>query len=190
MSHLELSGPHLVRLGAAGVAPSAALLEVGKISKAAASACRQGALLDHGWVRLFGDGEDLPSLSVWNESERLQLSDAGPSLYIANDVIGGLFLLNPAGDISYLSPDGLELEELTSSFEELLAFLLSGDLETFYDGYRFPNWQQIVQELSPHESYFCYPPLWAEGGEEAFLEKRAVVPALELRAMVLKALTI
>lgn len=186
---MELSGPHVVRVGAAGAAPSATLLEIGEISKAAASACRRGVLLDHGWVRLFGDGDDLPSLSAWNASGRLQLSDAGPSFYIANDVMGGLFLLNPAGDITYLSPDGLELEELTSSFEELLELLLSGDLETFYDGYRFPNWQQIVRELSPHESYFCYPPLWAEGGEEAFLEKREVVPALELRSFVLEALS-
>ncbi len=190
MSKKRFSGKNFVRTGTSSER-SAVALEMVAISPACASVVEVGGLIvDHGWVRVFGDGREDPRLEEWNSESRIEVDDSGPAFFIANDVIGGIFLMSRRGSVLYLSPDSLEVEEATEDYASFVEFALEGDLDTFYEGYRFPGWKDAVGRLSTSDSYFSYPPLWAEGGETAFQRERSVVPALELRTFILKAISL
>ncbi|TKC09760.1 DUF2625 domain-containing protein [Pedobacter frigoris] len=140
-----------------------------------------GLLIDNGWIRILGSGhEKLPrSLPSWNEGKLKN------SLLIADDVIGGFFILNGGGlgsdlgKIYYLAPDNLTYEALDRGYSEFLEFCLNGDLEKFYDGLRWKNWRADVSKINGDQVFNFYPFLWTKEGKDINKSSKKVISVEE-----------
>ncbi|MFE5774065.1 DUF2625 family protein [Streptomyces sp. NPDC056485] len=140
-----------------------------------------GLLVDSGWLRVFGGGSGAvadgrhPSLAQVNRFP----ADFDPGwhpaagLVVGHDVVGGVFALNggdPAatgrpgapGQMTYFAPDTLEWEAMEMSHSGWVSWLLSGGLETFYDGMRWPGWREEIAALAVGQGLSVYPFLWSE----------------------------
>jgi hypothetical protein len=147
-----------------------------------------GLLIDHGWVRVLGSGHPrLPrSLPEWNKG---RTSLGGPNLpyylLVADDVLGGFFALNggqfegKVGELWYAAPDTLEWEGLELTYTDFLQWCFAGDLARYYEGRRWPGWEEDVSRLPGNEGYSIVPPLWTEGPAIGERDRRAV-PLAEL----------
>jgi Protein of unknown function DUF2625 len=152
-----------------------------------------GLLVDRGWLRILGSGHArLPrSLPYWNASRTsFGRGDAPDDLLIGDDVLGGFFAINGGalsvtlGNVCYYAPDRLEWEDLGRGYTEFIRWCLAGDLGAFYEGYRWPGWENEIAGIGGDQAYSLYPPLWAEG--PAIRERdRRLVPIAELFAMYL-----
>ncbi|KJY34479.1 DUF2625 domain-containing protein [Streptomyces sp. A1547] len=137
-----------------------------------------GLLMDNGWLRVFGGGSGsgrLPSLAQVNRFP----TDFDPGwhpatgLVVGHDIVGGVFALNGAdpaaagrpgapGQMTYFAPDTLEWEAMEMSHSGWVSWLLSGRLETFYDGMRWPGWREETAVLAFEQGLSVYPFLWSE----------------------------
>ncbi|MER6346506.1 DUF2625 family protein [Streptomyces sp. NPDC001595] len=139
-----------------------------------------GLVVDDGWVRVFGGGRSvagagLPSLAQVNRFP----ADFDPAwhpaagLVVGHDVVGGVFALNagdPAavgrpgapGQMTYFAPDTLAWEAMDMGHSGWVSWLLSGRLETFYDGLRWPGWREEAAALAFSQGISVYPFLWSE----------------------------
>jgi len=139
-----------------------------------------GLLVDHGWVRVLGAGCDrLPrDLASWNglgADPRLE-----GALLVGDDVIGGFFAVNGGrfatgrGNVFYLAPDSLRWQDLGAGYTQWLSWLLLGDVETFYEGMRWPGWPDEVAALDGDRAYSIYPFPFAKGPPIPERRRRAV----------------
>ncbi len=127
-----------------------------------------GMLIDNGWIRILGSGNKKLSRSLpdWNKNKSKDY------LLIADDAVGGLFMLNGGGlgpdlgKVYYLSPDNLNYEPLDRSYTEFLDFCFNGNLNKFYDGLRWKDWDKEVSKLSGDEAFNFYPFLWTKEGKD------------------------
>ncbi|MGC4088919.1 MAG: DUF2625 family protein [Polyangiaceae bacterium] len=121
-----------------------------------------GLLVDHGWLRILGSASRrLPrSLPDWNSA--LVATAPGsppPFLLVADDVIGGFFaidggsLTQAPGKVHYFAPDSLDWQDLDVSYSDFIVFALSGDLEKFYDGFRWPGWRDEVAAMAGDSAF-------------------------------------
>lgn len=146
-----------------------------------------GLLVDHGWVRILGGGNDtfLRDLLNWNAIDVDSTSRLENCILIADDVIGGFFAINggqfsgEAGEVFYFAPDTLEWEGLGVGYTEFIQWILCGDLNKFYEEFRWEGWEQEVSSIRENESMLVYPFLWAEGPKINHRSKK-VVPVEEL----------
>jgi hypothetical protein len=152
-----------------------------------------GLLVDHGWVRILGGGcaRLEGDLASWNGlGERPLVEPFSGAMLVAHDVLGGFFALDGGalgegqGAAYYLAPDTLEWEKLANGYSELVAFLLTGDLAKFYEGFRWPGWEQDVAALPPDRGYSFMPPLFAK--DEGQGRDRRDVPMHELLSLNLE----
>lgn len=129
-----------------------------------------GILIDNGWLRILGSGDELikRSLLSWNKGKTFDTSlDELPFLLVADDVLGGLFAINAGGfgeDVGgmyYFAPDMLEWEEMELTYDQFLYFCFSGDLKDFYGDFRWISWQDDVKSLSLDEAFHLNPPLYS-----------------------------
>ncbi|OOF37280.1 DUF2625 domain-containing protein [Rodentibacter heidelbergensis] len=127
-----------------------------------------GMLIHHGWLRILGSGSfQLPrGLMDWNFSKSFKESGEKPQyLLVADDVIGGYFALNGGslgknlGKIYYFSPKDLAWHDLNFTYTEFLAWALNGDLEAFYQGLFWQNWQEAVKQLDGNQVFVFTPDL-------------------------------
>ncbi|WBO67817.1 DUF2625 family protein [Streptomyces camelliae] len=137
-----------------------------------------GLVLDDGWVRVYGAGsaaDGMPGLGRVNGFPADPDPDWYPAhgLVVGHDVLGGVFCLNghdPAragrpgapGQMTYFAPDTLEWEALDMGHSAWVGWLLSGRLETFYDGLRWPAWREEAAALDLAQGITVFPPLWTE----------------------------
>ncbi|MGW7205628.1 DUF2625 family protein [Streptomyces sp. NPDC054837] len=138
-----------------------------------------GLVLDDGWVRVFGGGSGasggLPSLAQVNRFPDAFDPDWSPEagLVVGQDVLGGVFALNghdPAasgrpgfpGRMTYFAPDTLAWEAMDMGHSSWVRWLLSGRLETFYDGLRRPGWREEAAALDLSQGITVFPFLWTE----------------------------
>ena len=127
-----------------------------------------GLLIDNGWIRILGSGNKKLSRSLpdWNKNKSKDY------LLIADDAVGGFFILNGGGlgpdpgKVYYFSPDNLNYEPLDRSYSEFLDFCFNGDLNKFYDGLRWKDWEKEVSKLSGDEVFNFYPFLWTKEGKD------------------------
>jgi hypothetical protein len=147
-----------------------------------------GLLIDNGWIRIPGSGDSrLPrSLPDWNKGKTLkEFGQPAPYLIIADDAIGGFFLLNAGGlgddlgKIYYFAPDNLEYEPLDMTYTDFLNFCFNGDLEGFYQGYRWTNWKEDVSNLSGDKVFNFFPCLWTKEGKDVNKNSRKAIPVDE-----------
>ncbi|MBT2233931.1 DUF2625 family protein [Nonomuraea sp. NEAU-A123] len=161
-----------------------------------------GLILDGGWLRVFGGstmtGADaLPSLAQVNCFPAAFDPGWRPAdgLIVAQDILGGVFALNghdaakagrpgTPGQVIYFAPDSLEWQALEMGYGTWLTWLLTGRLEQFYGGLRWPGWRAEVRVLSPAQGIAFYPFLWSdEAHANLAATTRRPVPVMELLRM-------
>lgn len=147
-----------------------------------------GILIDDGWIRILGSGNPKldRTLPDWNKGKSLEdFGDAASFLLIADDAIGGFFLLNNSelgtelGKVYYFSPDNLEYEPLNLTYSEFLLFCFNYDLDLFYEGNRWLNWQYEVSKLDGNTVFNFYPFLWTKEGKDINKNSRKAIPVEE-----------
>ena len=94
----------------------------------------------------------------------------GGMLVVAYDAAGGFFALNTgryedAGRIYYFAPDTLEWESTELAYSGFMAWLGKGDLEQFYQTFRWKGWQEQVRQLEADQVMSYYPPLRSAEGD-------------------------
>jgi hypothetical protein len=147
-----------------------------------------GILVDHGWLRLLGAGNaELMGLLEWNGLGH----SAGPdpllsdAIVVAHDAVGGFFAINGGafdgsrGDVFYFAPDSLRWEHLDTGYSGLVQWATSGDLASFYEGSRWPGWEQELASAGGDQGFSIYPFLSAAGGP-IIDRSRRLVPMTEL----------
>lgn len=134
-----------------------------------------GILIDNGWIRIYGSGSEKlnRNLPDWNKGKTFQnFGDKPGYLIIADDAVGGFFLLNGGdlgndlGKIYYLSPDNNEYEQLDLTYTEFINFCFSGNIDLFYKDLRWKKWEDDFKELSTNEAFMFYPYLWTKEGRD------------------------
>lgn len=136
-----------------------------------------GIFIQHGWLRILGSGayNFNRDLSVWNKlkDDNQRLDGA---LLVADDVLGGFFAINGGafegelGNVFYLAPDTLEWEDLEVKFSDFVHWTFTGDLNKFYETFRWKCWQAEISKIAGDMGISVYPFLWAEGAE---IDKRS-----------------
>ena len=139
---------------------------------------RSGGIVFDGWVRLLASGErDIVS---WNEA--LGLNNY---IIVADDVLGGLFGLDTNEKLAYFAPDTLEWEGMNITYPQFVRWLVEGDVDKFYENFRWDNWKSEVLELGFSDGINFYPFLWAKAEQErsrkAISLKEIVSFALEMQ---------
>jgi hypothetical protein len=148
-----------------------------------------GILIDGGWIRFLGAGNERigGGLREWNESlggARLD-PPIGDAFVVAYDALGGWFALNGGrwpdrlGDVHYLTPDATGWQPLAFGYSGLLEWCMSERVDQFYSGQRWPSWRAEVAALGPDEAISIYPPLGFESSPVEGRSRRPV-PAREL----------
>ena len=147
-----------------------------------------GILIENGWIRILGSGNEKMNRNLpdWNLGKtHNSLEQKPPYLLIADDVIGGFFLLNGGGlgndlgKIYYLAPDSLEFESLGMSYTEFLFFCFNNDLDDFYKGLRWKNWKSEVSKLNGDTVFNFYPYLWTKEGKNIEKNSKKEIPIEE-----------
>jgi hypothetical protein len=147
-----------------------------------------GILIDNGWIRILGSGNKKlkRSLPDWNLGKAYkEFGQQTPFLLIADDAIGGFFILNGGGlgndlgKIYYLAPDSLQFEPLNLTYTEFLNFCFNNDLEEFYKGYKWKTWKEEVSKLNGDNVFNFVPYLWTKEGKDIENNSRNEVPIEE-----------
>jgi len=147
-----------------------------------------GLLIDDGWIRILGSGNSKfnRTLPDWNKGKSFNEFGETPSfLLIADDAIGGFYLLNggglgsDVGKIYYFSPDNLEYEQLDVTYSEFLEFCFNNNLDKFYEGNRWDGWREEVSKLKGDEVFNFYPFLWTAEGSDINKSVRKIIPVQE-----------
>jgi hypothetical protein len=155
-----------------------------------------GILVDHGWIRILGSGNAKlnRTLYTWNSNKTLT-PDSSPSfVFIADDAIGGYFALNGGGlgtDMGktyYFDPASLKWEPLDLTYSEFLLFCFNDNLEEFYSGLRWRNWEKDVAKLDGSMVFNFYPTLWSNEGKDINKNSRNPVPVEEQYSFTLQTL--
>ncbi|MCM3170881.1 DUF2625 family protein [Paenibacillus sp. MER 99-2] len=131
-----------------------------------------GVLVDHGWITLLGAETEqvVGSLISWNGlSDRPALEALEGVLVVAYDVAGGFFAMDTgkfegSGHVYYFAPDTLEWESTELTYSEFMNWLAHGDLEQFYQTFRWQGWQNDMSQLQQGQVFAYYPPLWTKEG--------------------------
>ncbi|MBV4357581.1 DUF2625 domain-containing protein [Pinibacter aurantiacus] len=147
-----------------------------------------GLLIDNGWIRILGSGNEKlnRTLPDWNKGKSFkEFGEAPTFLLIADDAIGGFYMLNGGGlgkdlgKVYYFSPDNLEYEPLDITYTDFLRFCFEGDLEKFYEGMRWANWKEEVSKLDGNKVFSFYPYLWTKEGKDVNKNHRSAIPVEE-----------
>jgi predicted nuclease of restriction endonuclease-like (RecB) superfamily len=110
-----------------------------------------------------------------------RMSIGSPYLLIADDAIGGFFILNGGGlgkdlgKIYYLSPSSLECEPLDLTYTKFLNFCFNGNFNDFYKKQRWTKWKEEVQNLEGGKVYSFVPFLWTKEGKDIKKNSRKVI---------------
>jgi hypothetical protein len=146
-----------------------------------------GLVLEHGWLRLLGGGaEGLPDVAT--ASGLGHPADGGPPpfLVIAHDVLGGLFALDGGGlgiapgQVCHWGPDTLEWTGLEAGHAAFVAWALDGGAAEFYEGLRWPGWEQEVAAIPLDHGLSLDPPPFTKEGQDVAAAARRPVPFAEL----------
>ncbi|WP_342481813.1 DUF2625 family protein [Paenibacillus sp. FSL L8-0340] len=145
-----------------------------------------GIVFEHGWITLLGAGGEgiYGSLTSWNGLAASQDIPALPGLLIvAYDAAGGFFGLDvgrfgQSGHVYYFAPDTLEWESTQLAYSGFIGWLAEGDLDLFYETFRWEGWEEAALKLQPGQVFGYYPPLWTKEGSGQF-SRKAPIPILE-----------
>lgn len=168
-------------------------LQVTTRSRMGALALHTGGLLvDDGWLRVLGGGDDrgLPSLAQANGLPGGE--QPPPALLVGHDVVGGRFEVNgpdPAvvgrpgdpGEVCYFGPDTLTWESLGVGHGAWLSWIAAGGTSEFYQVLRWPTWREETRDLPLTHGIAVYPFLWSqEAHHDLAATTRSPAPMTEL----------
>ncbi|MEK6494503.1 DUF2625 family protein [Myroides odoratimimus] len=133
-----------------------------------------GLLIDNGWIRVLGGGtETLPSSYQWNKGKTIDQNNQSNGYYIvALDVLGGYFCINSGGlgedigKVYYFAPDTLDFESLDISYSDLIYFFIAGNVDQFYQDFRWNTWKEDIAQLPLDQALHIFPPLWTKEGKQ------------------------
>lgn len=143
-----------------------------------------GILVDGGWLRILGSGS--PKLNrgimAWNKGKSfVQEGEKGGFLLIADDVLGGYFAINAGalgdaiGQVYYFAQDTLAWESLECGYSDFVFWALRGDIQQFYETFRWKDWHEEVKGLNGNQVFSFYPFLWtAEARDLRKVERQAI----------------
>ena len=143
-----------------------------------------GILIHQGWLRILGSGSfKLPrGLMDWNFSKAFSQSGEKPKyLLVADDVIGGYFAIKGGalgdnlGKIYYFSPKDMTWHDLNFSYTEFLLWALNGDIDAFYQGLFWDNWQEDVKRLDGNQMIVFTPELSTDKQTEINQRQRSEI---------------
>jgi len=147
-----------------------------------------GILIDYGWIRLLGSGSPQldRGLMEWNKGKSFESYGEQPSfLLVADDVIGGYFAINAGalgnemGKIYYLAPDTLEWESLGCGYSDFLNWLFNGNIQKFYELFKWKTWKEDVKTINGNQTIFIVPFLWTKEGKDIEQANKKPVPTEE-----------
>jgi len=147
-----------------------------------------GILIDHGWIRVLGSGNTRldRGLMEWNKGKTIENYGEQPSfLLVADDAIGGYFAINGGalgdemGKIYYLAPDTLEWESLGCGYSDFLNWLFNGNIQKFYELFKWKTWEEDVKNINGNQTIFIVPFLWTKEGKDVEKASRKPVPTEE-----------
>ncbi|MDR3058595.1 MAG: DUF2625 domain-containing protein [Prevotella sp.] len=147
-----------------------------------------GLLIDNGWIRILGSGSDRMkrTLPDWNIGKTFsEFGEPAPYLLVADDAIGGFYAINGGffgqdmGNMYYFAPDMLKWIPMEIGYSQFLLFCFETNMNDFYAGLRWNNWQNDIENLHPDYTYSFYPFLWTKEGVDINKVHKEVVPAEE-----------
>jgi hypothetical protein len=142
-----------------------------------------GILIDNGWIRILGSGNKKTNrnISDWNLGKSItEFGQQAPYFLVADDVIGGFFAINGGelgedlGQMYYFAPDCLEWEALDMGYSDFIWWTLTGDLEQFYQGLRWNNWKEEIEQLENDKGIGFFPFLWTEYNDVNDLSRKHI----------------
>ncbi|MDR6322772.1 DUF2625 family protein [Actinoplanes couchii] len=137
-----------------------------------------GLVVDHGWLRVLGGGHDgLPDV--------VEAMPESGGLVVAFDVMGGQFVWGrpqpgAAPTVNYFGPEDLVWQDLERGYGDWLHAMLAGALTGFYEGLRWPGWENEVAAVALDNGIDTFPPPWTAEGKDLSQVSRKAVPLGEL----------
>lgn len=148
-----------------------------------------GLLIDNGWIRILGSGSDRMkrTLPDWNQGKTFEeFGEPAPYLLVADDAIGGFYAINAGflgkdmGNMYYFAPDLLRWLPMEIGYSQFLLFCFETDMNDFYEGLRWKDWEKDVAALNPDYAYSFVPFLWTKEGKDINDVSRKVIPVEEV----------
>lgn len=142
-----------------------------------------GILIDNGWIRILGSGSEKLSRNLpdWNKGKSItEFGQQASYFLVADDVIGGFFAINGGefgedlGQMYYFAPDCLEWEAMEMGYSDFIWWALTGDLEQFYEGLKWNNWNIEIKNLNGNKGIGFYPFLWTEYDNVNNLSRKSI----------------
>jgi hypothetical protein len=150
-----------------------------------------GWLVDHGWLRVLGGtaSPGLPDIATVSGLPE-EVTEPVPvcGLLVAYDVLGGQFAINGGGlagrpgEVCYWAPDSLDWDGLDLGHTDFVEWVLAGDHDGFYDGFRWDGWEAETEALAPDQAWSLVPFLWTDEFDIATAFRRPV-PVTEVFAL-------
>ncbi|KQO18017.1 DUF2625 family protein [Paenibacillus sp. Leaf72] len=135
-----------------------------------------GILVDYGWLKILGAGNERlsGSLATWN-------SPIQNILVVAYDLVGGFFAIHSNfKTVFYMAPDTLEWEDTECTYSEFIGWALNGDLQLFYKTMRWDSWIVDSQTIQGDQAFSIFPYLWTAEGQNIEQASKKPVSVLEL----------
>lgn len=148
-----------------------------------------GILIDKGWLRILGSGNERMqrSLPSWNLGKTLEIYGGLVSyLLVADDAVGGFYAINggalgkDVGNMYYNAPDMTDWMPMNMSYTQFLLFCFETDMNDFYSSLRWSEYEREMQNLQPDYAFSFYPFLWTEEGADISITSRKVMPVEEI----------
>ncbi len=143
-----------------------------------------GLFIDNGWIRVLGSGSDRLGRTItnWNLGKSYEKFGQVPEvLLIADDIMGGFFAINGGvfgketfGKIYYFAPDNLEWECLNMGYTDFIKWLLNGDVNQFYEGYKWTDWEKDILKLNGDEVISFFPYLFTQYDDYNKLSRKTI----------------
>ena len=132
-----------------------------------------GGIIVDNWIRIYGSGE----IDFVERNKRLQQYT---SMIIAEDIIGGLFAINPNGEMLYFAPDMLEWENMEIDYYSFLSWVCEKErVDLFYEIFRFDKCEEMVSNMNYAQGILHIPFLWLD--DEGKDRSKNIVPIIEIQ---------
>lgn len=143
-----------------------------------------GLVLDHGWLRVLGSGNDEHHLASLGEIN----DNVAGGIIVAQDVLGGQFAWMPDSSgkptIWYLAPDTVRWENCERGYGDWLAAMIGGAMTGFYESLRWQGWVEEARACRLDEAINVFPPLWTKEGKDLNAVSRRPVPMSEAMSLI------
>lgn len=142
-----------------------------------------GILIDHGWIRVLGSGHARLNrgMAQWNIGKTIAAEGTPPGfLLIADDAVGGYFAINGGalgddkGNVYYLAPDTLDWESLGFGYSDFLYWLFCGNIQKFYETFKWKTWQHDLSTIDGNQVFAFYPFLFTQYNDIEALQRSII----------------